>query len=72
MDIEPMLSGLKVLAAKHALGLATQGTARSRLAALGGASVAPGRIVIDSVTGQTVTVESVATVYLPQEVINAV
>jgi hypothetical protein len=72
VDTENMLLALKVLAAKHAAGLATQGPASSRLAALAGADVAPGRVVIDSVTGQPVTVVSAATVYLPQEALNVV
>lgn len=67
-----LITSLKVLNAKHALGLATSGTAEQRLSLLAGGGVAVGTKVRDSVTGQTVEVISAGVAYLPEEVLNAV
>jgi len=72
MDIDNLIGQLTVMRARHAQGVATQGTSAQRLALLAQAGVAPGTKVIDSVTGQPVEVVSVGVAYLPQEVINAV
>jgi len=72
MDISNLVGGLKVLSAKNAVGIATQGTAAQRLSVLAGAGVASGTQVIDSVTGQLVEVVSVGVAYLPSGVLNGV
>ena len=70
MDINNMLGSLQVLAAQNAHGVATQGTSKQRLSLLAGGGVAPGTTVIDSVSGQPVTVVSVGVAYLTREVIS--
>lgn len=72
MDISNMVTSLKVLAAQNAAGVATQGTSKQRLSLLAGGGAAPETTVIDTVTGQPVTVVSVGVAYLPQEVLGEV
>lgn len=71
MNTENLITRLKVLNAKHALGLSTSGTAEQRLSLLAGGGVAVGTKVRDKVTGQTVEVLSVGVAYLSEEVLNA-
>jgi hypothetical protein len=71
-EIDNMVTSLQNLSAKNALGIATQGTSAQRLAKLAQAGVAPGTVVIDSVTGQPVQVVSVAVAYFPTEVLGEV
>ena len=72
MDINNIVGSLQVMTAQNAQGVATQGSSRQRLSLLAQGGVAEGTTVIDSVTGQPVKVVSVATVYLPTGVLNAV
>lgn len=69
MDISNVITGLQVIGAQNASGIATRGTSAQRLALLAQAGVVPGVKVVDSVTGQQVEVVSVGVAYLTQEVL---
>ena len=67
------LTKLQYLNARGAAGIATRGALSDQHAALAGTDVAPGRTVIDSVTGQYVTVIGSAVAYLtPEQVEGAI
>lgn len=68
----PHLTKLQYLSARGAAGIATRGALSDQHVTLAGAGVAPGRTVIDSVTGQPVTVIGSSVVYLtPEQVAGA-
>lgn len=64
-----IVTRLATLAARGALGVATKGGLHSHHLAIGGAGVAPGRLVYDTVTGQVVEVVSSTIAHVPVSLI---
>lgn len=65
-----ILTELQLLNAQKAAGLATRGPLSDQIQAQTSLGVAPGRLVYDHVTGQTVTVLGATVAYLPQTAID--
>lgn len=68
-ETHDVVTRLKTLAALGAAGIATAGPLTSHHTKIGGAGVAAGRLVYDTVTGQTVTVVSSTIAYVPASMI---
>jgi hypothetical protein len=67
-----ILTQLQLQNAQAARGLATRGPLSDQIHAASELGVAPGRLVYDRVTGQTVTVLGATVAYLPQAMLDEV
>ena len=70
--VENVLVQLQLLNAQAASGIATRGPLSDAIYSDRTLGVAPGRLVYDSVSGQTVTVLGATVAYLPQSMIDGV